>query len=211
MWKDVRYRSDGLVTSRNPGDLPAFNRKLVEEVGEGVTGWSDGDEVCALLAGGGYAERVAVPAGQLLPRPSGVELATAAALPEGWITGIAHGIDLAFNSPFPESWGNQNSIQVSDLVLNSGIINKFGMYAHHIDPYFICSACMNEASRMDLYESWSSTYFPTNPMVTSWVGFLCRFRNSFQLVRSGVVSSGRFSFLRVTVSSPSFSIMLGTS
>jgi putative PIG3 family NAD(P)H quinone oxidoreductase len=55
---------------------------VISEVGEGVTGWSDGDEVCALLAGGGYAERVAVPAGQLLPRPSGVELATAAALPE---------------------------------------------------------------------------------------------------------------------------------
>jgi putative PIG3 family NAD(P)H quinone oxidoreductase len=55
---------------------------LISEVGEGVTGWSVGDEVCALLSGGGYAERVAVPAGQLLPRPSGVELATAAALPE---------------------------------------------------------------------------------------------------------------------------------
>ncbi len=55
---------------------------IVSEVGEGVTGWRVGDEVCALLAGGGYAERVAVPAGQLLPRPSGVELATAAALPE---------------------------------------------------------------------------------------------------------------------------------
>jgi putative PIG3 family NAD(P)H quinone oxidoreductase len=55
---------------------------VISEVGEGVTGWSVGDEVCALLAGGGYAERVAVPAGQLLPRPSGVELATAAALPE---------------------------------------------------------------------------------------------------------------------------------
>ncbi|MGY1604030.1 NAD(P)H-quinone oxidoreductase [Geodermatophilus sp. SYSU D00815] len=55
---------------------------IVSEVGEGVTGWRVGDEVCALLAGGGYAERVAVPAGQLLPRPAGVELATAAALPE---------------------------------------------------------------------------------------------------------------------------------
>lgn len=54
----------------------------ISEVGEGVTGWHDGDEVCALLAGGGYAERVAVPAVQLLPRPAGVELATAAALPE---------------------------------------------------------------------------------------------------------------------------------
>jgi putative PIG3 family NAD(P)H quinone oxidoreductase len=55
---------------------------VISEVGEGVTGWSVGDEVCALLSGGGYAERVAVPAGQLLPRPAGVELATAAALPE---------------------------------------------------------------------------------------------------------------------------------
>jgi putative PIG3 family NAD(P)H quinone oxidoreductase len=55
---------------------------VVSEVGEGVTGWSVGDEVCALLSGGGYAERVAVPAGQVLPRPAGVELVTAAALPE---------------------------------------------------------------------------------------------------------------------------------
>ncbi len=55
---------------------------IVAEVGPGVTGWRVGDEVCALLAGGGYAEKVAVPAAQLLPRPAGVELAAAAALPE---------------------------------------------------------------------------------------------------------------------------------
>jgi putative PIG3 family NAD(P)H quinone oxidoreductase len=55
---------------------------VISEVGDGVTDWSVGDEVCALLSGGGYAERVAVPVGQLLPRPAGVELATAAALPE---------------------------------------------------------------------------------------------------------------------------------
>jgi putative PIG3 family NAD(P)H quinone oxidoreductase len=55
---------------------------VVSEIGADVTGWSVGDEVCALLSGGGYAERVAVPAGQLFPRPAGVELATAAALPE---------------------------------------------------------------------------------------------------------------------------------
>jgi putative PIG3 family NAD(P)H quinone oxidoreductase len=48
----------------------------------GVPGWSAGDEVCALLAGGGYAERVVVPAGQLLPVPTGVSLVDAAALPE---------------------------------------------------------------------------------------------------------------------------------
>jgi putative PIG3 family NAD(P)H quinone oxidoreductase len=54
----------------------------VLELGEGVSGWSVGDEVCALLAGGGYAERVAVPAEQLLPRPQRVDLVDAAALPE---------------------------------------------------------------------------------------------------------------------------------
>jgi putative PIG3 family NAD(P)H quinone oxidoreductase len=54
----------------------------VAEVGPGVTGWSVGDQACALLAGGGYAERVAVPAGQLLPLPDGVSLVEAAALPE---------------------------------------------------------------------------------------------------------------------------------
>ncbi|MFF3847310.1 NAD(P)H-quinone oxidoreductase [Streptomyces sp. NPDC002328] len=54
----------------------------VTALGSGVSGWSIGDEVCALLAGGGYAEKVAVPAGQLLPVPDGVDLVTAAALPE---------------------------------------------------------------------------------------------------------------------------------
>lgn len=54
----------------------------VEALGEGVTGWSVGDEVCALLAGGGYAELVAVPAGQLMPVPAGLSLLEAAALPE---------------------------------------------------------------------------------------------------------------------------------
>jgi len=54
----------------------------IAALGEGVTGWNVGDEVCALLAGGGYAERVAVPAGQLLPVPKGVSLVEAAGLPE---------------------------------------------------------------------------------------------------------------------------------
>ncbi len=54
----------------------------IAELGEGVEGWSVGDEVCALLAGGGYAARVAVPVGQVMPVPSGVSLVEAAALPE---------------------------------------------------------------------------------------------------------------------------------
>jgi putative PIG3 family NAD(P)H quinone oxidoreductase len=54
----------------------------IAQVGPGVSGWEVGDEVCALLAGGGYAEKVAVPSGQLLPVPKGVDLVEAAALPE---------------------------------------------------------------------------------------------------------------------------------
>ncbi|MFE3786554.1 NAD(P)H-quinone oxidoreductase [Streptomyces goshikiensis] len=66
-------------SSRHPG-LECSGR--IVAIGPGVSGWAVGDEVCALLAGGGYAERVAVPAGQLLPVPEGVDLVTAAALPE---------------------------------------------------------------------------------------------------------------------------------
>ncbi|HEV2345596.1 MAG TPA: NAD(P)H-quinone oxidoreductase [Actinocrinis sp.] len=54
----------------------------IATLGAGVTGWNVGDEVCALLAGGGYAELVAVPAGQVLPVPKGIDLIDAAGLPE---------------------------------------------------------------------------------------------------------------------------------
>ncbi|GAA2918629.1 NAD(P)H-quinone oxidoreductase [Streptomyces mexicanus] len=65
--------------SRYPG-LECSGR--IAALGPGVSGWAVGDEVCALLAGGGYAEKVAVPAGQLLPVPRGLDLKQAAALPE---------------------------------------------------------------------------------------------------------------------------------
>jgi putative PIG3 family NAD(P)H quinone oxidoreductase len=54
----------------------------VAAVGPGVERWQVGDEVCALLAGGGYAEKVLVPEGQVMPVPKGVDLVTAGALPE---------------------------------------------------------------------------------------------------------------------------------
>ncbi len=68
-----------------PGSSPYLGLECsgtVSALGAGVEGWTVGDEVCALLSGGGYAERVAVPAGQLLPVPPGVSLVDAAALPE---------------------------------------------------------------------------------------------------------------------------------
>ena len=54
----------------------------ISALGPGVTVWQPGDEVCALLGGGGYAEQAAVPQGQLLPVPDGVSLVDAAGLPE---------------------------------------------------------------------------------------------------------------------------------
>lgn len=54
----------------------------IASIGDDVTGWQVGDQVCALLSAGGYAEKVVVPAGQLLPVPEGVSLIEAAALAE---------------------------------------------------------------------------------------------------------------------------------
>ena len=64
-------------------------------VGDDVTAWSVGAEVCALLAGGGYAEQVAVHAAQVLPVPAGVSVADAAALPEVACTVVSNLIDAA--------------------------------------------------------------------------------------------------------------------
>lgn len=58
----------------------------IEALGSGVEGWSEGDEVCVLLEGGGYAEYVVVDASMLLPIPRGVSLVDAAALPEVFYT-----------------------------------------------------------------------------------------------------------------------------
>ncbi|MDT0469573.1 NAD(P)H-quinone oxidoreductase [Streptomyces gibsoniae] len=70
-------------TSPHPG-LEVSGR--ISSVGEGVTGRQVGDEVCALLTGGGYAQKVAVPAGQLLTVPKGISLVEAAGLPEAVAT-----------------------------------------------------------------------------------------------------------------------------
>ncbi len=72
-----------------PGASPILGLECsgeVLEVGEGVSRVRVGDEVCALLAGGGYAEEVVVPAGQVLPIPSGLDMTEAAAIPEVFAT-----------------------------------------------------------------------------------------------------------------------------
>lgn len=71
------------------GASPIMGLEVSGEViglGEGVEQWQLGDKVCALCNGGGYAEQVAVPAGQCLPVPAALSLAQAAALPETCFT-----------------------------------------------------------------------------------------------------------------------------
>ncbi|CAB1085428.1 Quinone oxidoreductase (EC [Olavius algarvensis Delta 1 endosymbiont] len=72
-----------------PGASPILGLEVSGEVvaiGEDVSAWSISDRVCALTNGGGYAEYVAVPAGQCLPLPEGLPMAEAAALPETFFT-----------------------------------------------------------------------------------------------------------------------------
>jgi putative PIG3 family NAD(P)H quinone oxidoreductase len=67
----------------------------IAALGDGVDGWQVGDEVCALLAGGGYAELVAVPAGQVLPLPGRTTTTEAASLPEVACTVYSNVVDLS--------------------------------------------------------------------------------------------------------------------
>jgi putative PIG3 family NAD(P)H quinone oxidoreductase len=71
----------------------------IAALGDGVVGWSVGDEVCALLGGGGYAELATAPAGQLLPIPHGVSLVEAAAFPEVACTVWSNVVHLARLKP----------------------------------------------------------------------------------------------------------------
>jgi NADPH2:quinone reductase len=66
----------------------------IAELGEGVTDWAVGDQVCCLLSGGGYAEQVLVPAGQLLPIPAGLSVVEAASLPEVACTVWSNAFDI---------------------------------------------------------------------------------------------------------------------
>ncbi len=72
-----------------PGASPLPGLEVAGEiaaVGTGVTEWRTGDAVCALLAGGGYAQYAAAPAGQCLPVPKGLSMTEAASLPETFFT-----------------------------------------------------------------------------------------------------------------------------
>lgn len=70
-----------------PPDIPGMELSgIIEQCGEEVIRWKAGDEVCALVSGGAYAEKVVAPAGQCLPIPKGWNFVEAASLPETTFT-----------------------------------------------------------------------------------------------------------------------------
>ena len=84
---DVFQRRGGYAPPPGGSDLPGLEvAGTVVATGPGVARWREGDEVCALLAGGGYAEYAVAPEGQCLPRPARFSMTEAAALPETFFT-----------------------------------------------------------------------------------------------------------------------------
>jgi putative PIG3 family NAD(P)H quinone oxidoreductase len=84
---DLLQRQGHYPPPTGASDIPGLEvAGTIAKLGEKVSGWRVGDEVCALLAGGGYAEFCAVPAPQCLPVPKGLSLVEAASLPEAFFT-----------------------------------------------------------------------------------------------------------------------------
>jgi len=84
---DILQRRGGYAPPPGASDIPGLEvAGTVEALGTGVSGWSVGDPVCALVAGGGYAEYCLAPAPQCLPVPKGLSLVEAGAIPETFFT-----------------------------------------------------------------------------------------------------------------------------
>ncbi|MGH8728978.1 MAG: NAD(P)H-quinone oxidoreductase [Burkholderiales bacterium] len=93
---DVLQRKGLYPPPPGASDIPGLEvAGVIEQLGEGVAPRSAGDNVCALATGGGYAEYCAVPAGQCLPIPKGLNLIEAASLPETFFTVWGSVFDLA--------------------------------------------------------------------------------------------------------------------
>lgn len=93
---DCLQREGRYAPPPGASDIPGLEvAGEVAALGQGVPDWAVGDKVCALLAGGGYAEYAAVPAGQCLPIPEGLSWDEAAGIPETWFTVWSNLVDRA--------------------------------------------------------------------------------------------------------------------
>jgi putative PIG3 family NAD(P)H quinone oxidoreductase len=84
---DILQRRGAYPPPAGASDIPGLEVSgTIARVGEGVAGWREGDTVCALVSGGGYAELCVAPAPQCLRVPASIDLAAAAAIPETFFT-----------------------------------------------------------------------------------------------------------------------------
>ncbi|MBI2314159.1 MAG: NAD(P)H-quinone oxidoreductase [Betaproteobacteria bacterium] len=97
---DVLQRQGSYPPPPGASDLPGLEvAGTIQKLGSGVRGWKEGDQACALVTGGGYAEYCAVPAPQCLPIPKGLSLIEAASLPETFFTVWTNVFDRAALKP----------------------------------------------------------------------------------------------------------------
>jgi NADPH2:quinone reductase len=128
-----------------PGASPILGLEVSGEVvatGNAVSAWSVSDRVCALTNGGGYAEYVAVPAGQCLPVPAGLPVEEAAALPETFFTVWANVFDRAGLKP-GESFlvhGGSSGIGTAAIQLVKSLGSKVFTTAGSAEK---CAACQS--------------------------------------------------------------------
>ncbi|WP_345067431.1 NAD(P)H-quinone oxidoreductase [Leifsonia kafniensis] len=132
-----------------PGESPILGLEcagVISEIGSGVTGWTVGERVCALLSGGGYAERVAVPATQLLPVPTGMSFVEAAALPESVCT-VWSNLAIGFHDPLP-----------GDVALIHGGASGLGTMAVQLAALsgYMVIATAGSAERARATEQWGA-------------------------------------------------------
>ena len=128
-----------------PGASPILGLEVSGEVvatGNDVSAWSVSDRVCALTNGGGYAEYVAVPAGQCLPVPAGLPVEEAAALPETFFTVWANVFDRAGLKP-GESFlvhGGSSGIGTAAIQMAKSLGSKVFTTAGSAEK---CAACQS--------------------------------------------------------------------
>ncbi|MCM0611459.1 NAD(P)H-quinone oxidoreductase [Marinobacter sediminum] len=150
----------------------------ISTVGEAVTGFKPGDEVCALLTGGGYATKVMVPAVQVLPVPKGYSLEKAAAIPEvfatAWLNlyqeaGLKPGermllhaaasglgtaviqLATAFGNPVFATAGDEKKLEICRKLGASGVWNR------------------NDGSFVDAVKSWGGVDMVLDPVGGAYI------------------------------------------
>ena len=138
---DVLQRSGSYLPPPGASDLPGLEASgIIFAIGENVTNWEVGDEVCALLPGGGYAEYAVTRASHCLPVPTGMSLKQAAALPETLFTVWSNVFQRGGLKPNEKFWVHGGSSGIGTMAIQ--LANLFGseVYATAGNEAK-CSAC----------------------------------------------------------------------